>query len=111
MSLADVVAASRCARNIVLVGDPRQLAQVVQGTHPTGAGVSGLEHLLGDDVTIPPDRGIFLDRTWRMAPAVRTSPAMAVPATVRMVAQVSKVEAMVIGRNLRVRGRGGQDVR
>ncbi|HXO15142.1 MAG TPA: TM0106 family RecB-like putative nuclease, partial [Steroidobacteraceae bacterium] len=70
MSLADVVAASRCARNIVLVGDPRQLAQVVQGTHPTGAGVSGLEHLLGDHVTIPPDRGIFLDRTWRMAPAV-----------------------------------------
>ncbi|HWW10325.1 MAG TPA: TM0106 family RecB-like putative nuclease [Candidatus Acidoferrales bacterium] len=70
MSLADVVAASRCARNIVLVGDPRQLAQVVQGTHPTGAGVSGLEHLLGEDITIPPDRGIFLDRTWRMAPAV-----------------------------------------
>ncbi len=70
MSLADVVAASRCARNIVLVGDPRQLAQVVQGTHPTGAGVSGLEHLLGEHITIPPDRGIFLDRTWRMAPAV-----------------------------------------
>jgi len=70
MSLADVVAASRCARNIVLVGDPRQLAQVVQGTHPPGAGVSGLEHLLGDNLTIPADRGIFLDRTWRMAPAV-----------------------------------------
>ncbi|MBV8195809.1 MAG: DNA2/NAM7 family helicase, partial [Candidatus Dormibacteraeota bacterium] len=70
MSLADVVAVSRCARNIVLVGDPRQLAQVVQGTHPDGAGVSALQHLLGDGITVPGDRGIFLDRTWRMAPEV-----------------------------------------
>ena len=70
MSLADVIAASRCARNLVLVGDPRQLAQVVQGSHPDGAGVSALEHLLGDGVTVAGDRGIFLDRTWRMAPGV-----------------------------------------
>ncbi|MFN2582454.1 MAG: TM0106 family RecB-like putative nuclease [Candidatus Dormibacteria bacterium] len=70
MSLADVVAVSRCARNIVLVGDPRQLAQVVQGSHPDGAGVSALGHLLGNDVTVAADCGIFLDRTWRMTPAV-----------------------------------------
>ena len=70
MSLADVVAVSRCAQNIVLVGDPRQLAQVVQGAHPKGSAVSALEHLLGNELTVGEDRGIFLDRTWRMAPAV-----------------------------------------
>jgi uncharacterized protein len=70
MSLADVVALSRCARNILLVGDPRQLAQVVQGGHPIGAAVSALQHLLGDDVTMPPERGIFLDETRRMHPRV-----------------------------------------
>ena len=52
MSLADVLAVSRAARNIVLVGDPRQLAQPLQGSHPPGVGVSALDHLLGGDVTI-----------------------------------------------------------
>ena len=70
MSLADVIACSRCARNLVLVGDPRQLAQVVQGSHPPGVGVSALSHLLRDQATVAADTGIFLDRTWRMAPEV-----------------------------------------
>ena len=70
MSLADVIACSRSARNLVLVGDPRQLAQVVQGSHPRGVGVSALAHLLQDRPTIAADAGIFLDRTWRMAPEV-----------------------------------------
>lgn len=70
MSLADVIACSRCARNLVLVGDPRQLSQVVQGSHPTGVGVSALAHLLQGRVTVAADAGIFLDRTWRMAPEV-----------------------------------------
>ncbi|MBV9101300.1 MAG: TM0106 family RecB-like putative nuclease [Candidatus Dormibacteraeota bacterium] len=72
MSLADVVALSRCARNIVLVGDPRQLAHVVQGTHPDGAEKSALEHLLGDATTLADERGVFLDQTWRMCPPVCT---------------------------------------
>ena len=70
MSLADAVAVSRAARNLVLVGDPRQLAQPLQGSHPPGVGVSALDHLLGDDVTIAPDRGVLLDLTWRMHPDV-----------------------------------------
>ena len=70
MSLADVVACSQCARNLVLVGDPRQLPQVVQGSHPRGVGVSALAHLLQDNPTVAADSGIFLDRTWRMAPEV-----------------------------------------
>ena len=70
MSLADTLAVSRAARNLVLVGDPRQLAQPLQGSHPPGVGVSALDHLLGEDVTIAPDRGVLLDRTWRMHPDV-----------------------------------------
>lgn len=70
MSLADAVASSTAARNIILLGDPLQLAQVSQGTHPAGCGASVLEHLLGDDATIPPDRGVFLEQTRRMHPDV-----------------------------------------
>ena len=58
------------ARNLVLLGDPLQLGQVLQGTHPEGAGASVLEHLLGDATTISEDRGIFLERTYRLHPDV-----------------------------------------
>ena len=58
------------ARNVVLVGDPQQLDQVIQGTHPSGSGASVLRHLLGDDATIPPDRGLFLERTYRLHPDI-----------------------------------------
>ena len=47
LSLSDALAVSRAARNLVLVGDPRQLAQPLQGSHPPGVGVSALDHLLG----------------------------------------------------------------
>ena len=70
VSLADAVAMGTCARNLVLVGDPQQLAQVLQGTHPHGAGISVLQHLLGDDATIAPDRGLFLETTYRLHPDV-----------------------------------------
>jgi len=70
VSLADAVAMGTAARNVILLGDPLQLAQVSQGTHPEGAGASVLEHLLGDHPTVPADMGIFLDRTRRMHPDV-----------------------------------------
>jgi predicted RecB family nuclease len=70
VSLADALAVGSAARNVVLLGDPVQLAQVTQGTHPPGTGVSVLEHLLGDAHTIPPDRGLFLERTFRLHPDV-----------------------------------------
>jgi uncharacterized protein len=38
--------------------------------HPVGAGVSVLEHVLGDDETVPPEGGLFLGVTWRMHPDV-----------------------------------------
>ncbi len=70
MSLANTLAASQAAGSVVLLGDPRQLDQPIQGVHPPGADVSALGHLLGETPTIEPSRGIFLDRTWRMHPAV-----------------------------------------
>jgi uncharacterized protein len=58
------------ARNVVLVGDPQQLDQVIQGTHPAGSGASVLRHLLGEHATVPPDRGLFLERTYRLHPDI-----------------------------------------
>jgi uncharacterized protein len=68
MSLADVLSVAGAARNLILVGDPQQLAQPSQATHPPGAGASALEHVLGDHATMPADAGLLLDRTWRMHP-------------------------------------------
>jgi uncharacterized protein len=68
VALADVVAVGHAARNLVLLGDPNQLPQVSQGAMPDDAKASVLGHLLGDDTTVPPDRGIFLERTWRLRP-------------------------------------------
>jgi uncharacterized protein len=70
VSLADAIAVAQGAASVVLLGDPQQLAHVSQGTHPLGSGASVLEHLLGDDDTVPPDRGVFLETSWRMHPAV-----------------------------------------
>ncbi len=70
VSLADAIAVAACAKNIVLLGDPAQLSQVSQGSHPYRAGWSVLEHLLGDEPTIEPDRGIFLDVSYRMQPDI-----------------------------------------
>ena len=69
-ALADAIAVGTAARNLVLLGDPNQLPQVSQGSHPPGAEASVLGHLLGDDETVPPDRGLFLEHTWRLRPEV-----------------------------------------
>ncbi|AMN39051.1 TM0106 family RecB-like putative nuclease [Rhodoplanes sp. Z2-YC6860] len=70
MSLASVLAASQAARTLVLLGDPRQLEQPLQGTHPEGTDVSALDHMLGDHATIPAERGLFLEETWRLHPNI-----------------------------------------
>lgn len=70
ISLADALALGTAARNVILLGDPQQLPQVSLGRHPEGAEASVLEHLLGPHQTVPPDRGVFLDRSWRMHPDV-----------------------------------------
>jgi predicted RecB family nuclease len=70
LSLANVVAVAPAARNVVLVGDPQQLAQPSKGVHPDGAGVSALDHLLDGASTVPDHLGLFLDRTWRLHPDI-----------------------------------------
>lgn len=70
LSLANVVAMGGSTKSIILLGDPNQLPQVSQGVHPDGAGASGLEHVVGLAKTIPPDRGLFMDVTYRMHPRV-----------------------------------------
>jgi uncharacterized protein len=71
MSLANVIAIAQCAKSIVLLGDPRQLEQPTQGTHPDGTAVSALEHVIGaEHQTIPADRGLFLAETWRLPPEI-----------------------------------------
>ncbi len=70
LGLADTVAATISATNVILLGDPQQLPQVSKASHPGGAGASALEHLLGDELTVPADRGVLLETTWRMHPDV-----------------------------------------
>src|SRR5262249_39579925 len=66
MSLANVLAVSQAAKTVVLIGDPQQLDQPIQGSHPEGTDVSALDHILGGRQTIPPDKGLFLEETWRL---------------------------------------------
>src|SRR5262245_37842663 len=64
------LATGTAARNIVLVGDPMQLAQPIQGLHPGHSGSSALAYLLDGVSTIPADRGIFLPVTRRLHPLI-----------------------------------------
>ena len=70
MGLADVLAVSQAARNLVLIGDPQQLERPSQGSHPDGAEKSALEHLLGGRKTISKDAGFLLPTTWRLHPNI-----------------------------------------
>jgi predicted RecB family nuclease len=69
-SLANTLAVAPAAKSLVLLGDPRQLQQPQQGLHPPGTEVSALDHLLAGRETMPPDRGLFLDQTWRLHPEI-----------------------------------------
>ncbi|MGO6789486.1 TM0106 family RecB-like putative nuclease [Rhizobium ruizarguesonis] len=70
MSLANVLAVSQAGSTLVLLGDPQQLEQPTQGSHPDGTGVSALDHLLRGQKTIAPEQGLFLEKTWRLHPDI-----------------------------------------
>ncbi len=72
MSLANVLAASPAAQTLVLLGDPQQLEQPTQGSHPDGTDASALDHILGGRQTITKDQGLFLETTWRLHPDICT---------------------------------------
>lgn len=70
MCLADVVAVSQAAKTLVLIGDPQQLDQPRQGSHPDGTDVSALDYILAGEQTITPGKGLFLEETWRLHPHI-----------------------------------------
>ncbi len=70
LSLADAIAALSCATNLVLLGDPQQLDQPLQGVHPPGAERSVLAHVLDGARVMPDQLGLFLDGTWRLHPEI-----------------------------------------
>ncbi|WP_374125921.1 TM0106 family RecB-like putative nuclease [Sphingomonas sp. 28-62-11] len=70
VSIANILAIARSARNIVLVGDPMQLPQPLQGSHPGDSGRSCLEYLIDGHRVVPADRGIFMPVSRRMHPRV-----------------------------------------
>ena len=70
MSLADVLAVSQAANTVVLIGDPQQLDQPTQGSHPDGTDTSALDHILSGKKTIGPEQGLFLEETWRLHPKI-----------------------------------------
>jgi uncharacterized protein len=67
-ALASTVAVSGAARNLLLLGDPQQLPQVSQGTHPEPVDRSALGWLADGHDTLPVGRGYFLAETWRLHP-------------------------------------------
>jgi predicted RecB family nuclease len=73
-SLANTIAVASSARNLLLLGDPQQLPQVSQGTHPEPVDHSALGWLVSDAPgghhTLPRERGYFLDLSYRMHPDV-----------------------------------------
>ncbi|HME50315.1 TM0106 family RecB-like putative nuclease [Mycobacterium sp.] len=69
-SLANTVAVARAARNLLLLGDPQQLAEVSTGIHPEPVDTSALGWLVGGRDVLPDEFGYFLAQTRRMHPAV-----------------------------------------
>ncbi len=70
MSLANVLATAPAARSLVLLGDPQQLEQPLQSSHPEGSEVSALYHVLDGEETMPADKGLFLAETYRLHPDI-----------------------------------------
>ncbi|MBF0816489.1 TM0106 family RecB-like putative nuclease [Microbacterium paludicola] len=69
-SLASTIAVSLAATRLLLLGDPQQLPQVSQGTHPEPVDTSALGWVMDGEQVIPATHGYFLARSWRMHPAV-----------------------------------------
>ena len=69
-SLVDAIGVGIATKNLVLLGDPMQLTQVVQAVHPGGVDNSALGHYMGENELLPADSGYFVSQTRRMHPLV-----------------------------------------
>lgn len=67
-SLANTLAVAQATKNLLLLGDPQQLPQVSQGSHPQPVDESALGWLSAGHATLPPWLGYFLADSWRMHP-------------------------------------------
>ena len=67
-SLANTLAVARSAKRLLLLGDPQQLPQVTQGSHPEPVDESALGWLAAGHATLPTELGYFLADSWRMHP-------------------------------------------
>jgi uncharacterized protein len=68
--LVDAIAVGGGSTNMVLLGDPMQLTQVVQAVHPGGVDNSALGHYMGDQQILDAEHGYFVEVTRRMHPSV-----------------------------------------
>lgn len=69
-ALANLIAVSRSAHNLVLLGDQMQLSQPTQGIHPGDSGLSCLDYVLNGESVIADTQGIFLPASYRMHPLI-----------------------------------------
>jgi len=69
-SLASTIAVAAGAKRLLLLGDPQQLPQVSQGTHPEPVNTSALGWVMDGSSVIDARYGYFLAESWRMHPAV-----------------------------------------
>lgn len=65
-SLASTIAAAVSSKRMLLLGDPQQLPQVSQGTHPEPVDTSALGWLSDGHNVLPSEFGYFLATSWRM---------------------------------------------
>lgn len=69
-SLANTIAVSVAAQRLLLLGDPQQLPQVSQGSHPQPIDESALGWIAGGEAVLPSQFGYFLPLTRRMHSAL-----------------------------------------
>ncbi|MGV8896210.1 MAG: TM0106 family RecB-like putative nuclease [Rhodoglobus sp.] len=69
-SLAATIGVAMSAKNVLLLGDPQQLPQVSQGTHPAPVDQSALGYIAGGRPVLPAELGYFLADSRRMHPDV-----------------------------------------
>ena len=70
LSIADTVAISLAAENVIIIGDQMQLGSPTRALHPGESGNSAPQYLLEDKDTIPSNKGIFIEKSRRLHPDV-----------------------------------------
>ena len=66
LSISKVIASSLSSKNIVMIGDHMQLPQPSLGIIEGESSLSPIEYLIKDKNTISDEKGIFLEKTFRM---------------------------------------------